>query len=521
VKTEAKVGLLFFLGIGLALWFSIFIARGAGGDGEFFVRFQRILNLRIGDPVTYNGVRVGTVRQIDPEIVGDRALATVRFDLEEGVRNAILLNDETRFTITEGFLGGGQLNILTTGRGEPLTVGNVNGRVGEDPVGINDAIQKISDVIEENREDIRRAVRALPDAIGGIRDMGRNVSDLVEENRERVGEAIARIGDAADALDEILAENRTALKEGVENFGAAAGEVRGMVAENRADVRAAIERLPDAADRIAGLAADLREVVADNKQRIGSILEGIDRFVPKLNDIGDDLRDITGEIRGGEGSAHKLIYEEDLIAKAKVAIDSATQRLEEIRPVTEGFSQLKIYAGVRSGVNLRSERIYTTGYLRLEPRPWKFYEGGVTWRTAPEDQKTLQEDPDDFNVDFDLTLGWRFFPDHDRELYWLTARGGFIEGQLGGQVDVPLFDDDWVLSIMARDTDSDRNKRDRRYEGGKVFGRATLNVRVWDRIHLTVGGDDLLHDPGPFVGLRGELLDNDLRNIISVLGFMP
>ena len=46
-------------------------------------------------------------------------------------------------------------------------------------------------------------------------------------------------------------------------------------------------------------------------------------------------------------------------------------------------------------------------YLRIEPKPWKFYQAGVSYRTAPSDRIELKDDPNKLNVDFNLLIGWR------------------------------------------------------------------------------------------------------------------
>jgi hypothetical protein len=66
VNSEVKVGILFFLGLGLLLWFTIFTTQIGQTKGAYAVRFPRVTRLKEGDGVTYNGVRVGTVTEVAP-----------------------------------------------------------------------------------------------------------------------------------------------------------------------------------------------------------------------------------------------------------------------------------------------------------------------------------------------------------------------------------------------------------------------------------------------------------------------
>jgi hypothetical protein len=74
---------------------------------------------------------------------------------------------------------------------------------------------------------------------------------------------------------------------------------------------------------------------------------------------------------------------------------------------------------------------------------------------------------------------------------------------------------------MVRQKDNDRDPLDRRYEEGDAMARAWIEYRPFKRwlVYIVAGADDLIDNPGPWVGLRAELLDNDLRNLTAVSGF--
>ena len=57
MNSEIKVGILFFIGLGLLLWFTIFVTQIGTSRGEYAIRFPRVEKLKEGDQVTYNGVR--------------------------------------------------------------------------------------------------------------------------------------------------------------------------------------------------------------------------------------------------------------------------------------------------------------------------------------------------------------------------------------------------------------------------------------------------------------------------------
>ena len=159
-------------------------------------------------------------------------------------------------------------------------------------------------------------------------------------------------------------------------------------------------------------------------------------------------------------------------------------------------------------------------YLRIEPKPWKFYEGGVSYRTSPSDRVEAKDDPNKLNFDINLLFGWRFFPDDEAQRYGVSVAAGLIETKIGGYVEFPVVGD-FNVRVMGRFKDNQRNVDDRRYEDGDFLLRATLGYRIWKRIYLNVGVNDLIDHPGLWGGIRVDLLDNDLRNLTSVSAISP
>ena len=301
----------------------------------------------------------------------------------------------------------------------------------------------------------------------------------------------------------------------------AASEIRDLVAENRPDIRTAVETLPDAVANIRDAAGDLRSMVNENRQDIRALMGNLASFAPKLDRIGTNVEDITDQIASGQGTLGRLVYEDTLHEKTVSAVDSLGQRMEEVKPFTAGFSDLRFYGGVWTGANVGDDRFRGKAYLRIEPRPWKFYNVGVSYLWDNSDRDIADEDPDDLNVDIDLTMGWRFFPDNDNQRYGLTIQGGLIESALGGQVDFPIYGPVHG-SIMARAKRNTFDDDERRYEeGSDPFVRAYLEWKVWRGISVMAGAEDVAHDPEPWIGIRAEILDNDLRNLTNAAALAP
>lgn len=517
LSTELKVGALFFVGLGLALWFTLQTSRAANGSGDFTLHFRRVAKLAPGDPVLYNGVKVGKIAAVQPVLVNGEPRVRVGFTVDGPMRSAVLIGPESEARITQGLLGGPALELVAQG-GEPLSNERLKLVRISDPASLDEVLRAIQTVIEENRAELKAVIASARGTLERLGEASAQLRDAVAENRENLKSAIANAERMTREIGDLVAENRAAVRAMIARIEAAADQIARLVEENRADVRAAIERLPRAIENFSQAAAEIRDTVAENRADIRTAVQNIASFSPKLDRIGDHLETATAQIAAGKGTLGKLVMEDTLHQQASSVLRKAEERLEEVKPFTQGISQLKFYAGLEAGSNVTSGASRGEAYLRLEPQPWKFWHLGVSYRTAEEERRVRSDDPDKIPVDINALFGWRWWPDDDIERYRLSLAGGLIDSKLGVMIDLAL-SERFDLRGIARLKDSERQPDDRRYEEGDVRVRATLSWRVFERWWLIVGGDDLVDRPGVFLALRGELLDADLRNALTAMSF--
>lgn len=521
MSTEIKVGLLFFLGLGIALWFTLFVGNINGGDAAYWVRFPRVQGIDAGAAVTYNGVKVGSVRVVEPRLENGVPSVAIGFAVDAEHRDAILINGDTRFRISQGLLGGATLDILNGNGGQPIAQDLLDAARGEPPVSINEALEQLAAMVEENRTSLREAIAALPDAVDSFGAMSDEIRGTVADNRDDIGRAVGNIADMSGEIRTFVAENRTGVNTAIGNFARMSAEIQRLVAENRDDIRAAVAALPDAVGNARDATERLEQILSENRAAVKRMLDRLASFAPKLDRIGDDVGAITGQIASGEGTLGRLVFEDTLHDKTVTAVDSFEQRLDEVKPFTSGFSDLKFYTGLQGGYDIDDGATSSTAYLRIEPKPWKFYEAGVGYRTAPTDRDTRPDDPEDFNVDLHFLVGYRFFPSDSIQRYRLSVAGGLLENGLGGRVGYHLLDNlETRLSARMRHDDFDPD--DRRFEDGNgAFVRWTMDYTLWRRVSVSAGLNDVLHDADPWIGISGELLDNDVRNLVTAAGVLP
>ncbi len=508
MKPELKVGLLFFIGLALILTFTLFVTDWHSGGSDFSVRFPRVSRLKQSDGVTYNGVRVGSISAVTPVLSDDgRPLVEVKFTVDNNKRKAVLIDAKTEFRIVQGLLGGATMEISSSG-GHPLKAqGDLAGLVGTEPIGIDETLSSVRAMIDENRAEVREAIKSLRSGIKNFGEMSGEIRDVVKENRGAIGDAVTNVGSMSEAIRQVVKENQAALKTAMDNLSA-------MLAENRESVKTAVLH-------IGGAAANIEAAVGDNRDDLRKVMAGLANAAPRLDKISANLELITQQVAEGKGTIGKLVMEDTLHTKSVQAVDSFNQRLEEVKPVTSGFSQLKFIGGIDYGTNVSSGSSTSSAYIRIEPRSWKFYQAGASYRTEPDSRTSVREDPDKLHVDFTFVLGWRFLANDAQQNYRLSIAAGLVETQLGGWVETPVWRDRLALRVLLRHKDNGRDTDDRRYEKGQAMLRATAELRLWQRVSLIAGGDDLIDKPGLWVGVRGELLDNDLRNMVTLAAFKP
>ncbi len=176
---EFIVGVVFFIAIGVLGYYTIV-------RGEFFqareynygtVLFDDVEGLSIGDKVLVNGVACGTVDAI--ELISDyKVIVSLKlyrsFNLYENYK--ITLKNQTAL--------GGRIIVINPGAAEvkgqiyePVeSLKNLNG------VAIGDPLTKISEVIDENRADIRIAIKNISEFTEKINKGQGTIAKLVNED---------------------------------------------------------------------------------------------------------------------------------------------------------------------------------------------------------------------------------------------------------------------------------------------------------------------------------------------------
>lgn len=195
---ELIVGVVFFVALGVLGYYTI--VRGELFDAREYIYgtviFDDVEGLVIGDKVLVNGVVCGTVDAID--LMADyKVIVSLKlyrfFNLFENYR--ITLKNQTAL--------GGRIIVINPGAAEvkgeifePVeSLKNLNG------IAIGDPLTKISEVIDENREDLRTAIRNISEFTEKINKGQGTIAKLVNDDT-LINDADLMIKELRDTIED-------------------------------------------------------------------------------------------------------------------------------------------------------------------------------------------------------------------------------------------------------------------------------------------------------------------------------
>jgi len=176
---EFIVGAVFFLAMGILGYYTI--VRGELFDTREFVYgtviFDDVEGLAIGDKMLVNGVESGTVTAID-------LMADYKVIVSFKLYRFFNLYENYKITLKNQTALGGRIIVINPGAAEVKgqifeqveSMKNLNG------ISIGDPLTKISEVIDENREDIRIAIRNISEFSEKINKGQGTIAKLVNED---------------------------------------------------------------------------------------------------------------------------------------------------------------------------------------------------------------------------------------------------------------------------------------------------------------------------------------------------
>ncbi|WP_022850024.1 MlaD family protein [Limisalsivibrio acetivorans] len=509
---EAKVGAFVILCFAVITFISL-----RAGDIPFLnndkgyiitAHLNNAAGLTTDSAVMFHGVDVGKVKDIT---------------LEAGTPVAKLLIDD-KYTIPEnvmvvvrskGFLGEkyaelavipgeeprGAITAQTTlKRSESITdfdeLGNKMGDIADDIKEITSALKEVL-ASEAAKTNITRT-------LSNVRNTTDTVNTLVQDNEMRVNRIVQNVEELTAALNTMTQANQQNVNRIIENIRVATEDIR--------------RQTPMITSDIASASSDVKDIVGSNKEDIGETVRNLKTVTAKLETTVDNMNDITGKVKSGEGTVGQLIYDN------KTA-DNVNNTLTSLQSSLNKLEQLQVYLSFEAERLIDEEASKGHMRVRIVPNEKRYYLLGVdsmpdgrteTTRTYYKEDHTgastggdieyyaIEEETKPDSLKFTAQYAHRFTDD-------FYFRVGLMESDFGVGADYyPLKNRNLVLNLDAYDFPGKNDD----YE---THVTATARYRFHENFFVKGGYDDMLNEETRtfFIGGGVEFRDDDLKYLMG------
>jgi phospholipid/cholesterol/gamma-HCH transport system substrate-binding protein len=240
-RTDVRVGITVLLGV-LLLLLGIAWAKGWGLGGDAFTTqavFATTGGLGVGDPVTINGVKKGSVKDI--ELRKNDVLVTLGFpeslDLRRDARASITMLE---------LMGGKKVDLLTGSAPEPLprgaiVPGNFAGDISSVVASVSSLSQtmgsisadadtlftSLNDILTPDaRQDLKLALRDARSTLGTIQQAAARLNSIAATNGPLLKSTLTEAQRAASSFSDVVGENRAGLRMFIDSTSRAVAEAR-------------------------------------------------------------------------------------------------------------------------------------------------------------------------------------------------------------------------------------------------------------------------------------------------------
>lgn len=214
VSNEAKIGMMVVFVI---IMLGILTIRTGdfnfSKEGYFIkIHFQNIDGISLNAPVMYNGLEVGSVKEISIVNVGDATKMELDIWLD---KTAQLREGAKAYVKNMGFLGEKYVGLSSGNAGAPyLKEGSI--LVGDEPADLDKLLQdgqvitknfkdisgNINERLTVNEEAIDRIVNNVDSAMKNIASISQNLDERLKKNEEHIDQIFVKLESSAVNLDQ-------------------------------------------------------------------------------------------------------------------------------------------------------------------------------------------------------------------------------------------------------------------------------------------------------------------------------
>lgn len=276
ISKELKTGVIAIVIITLFIWGYNFLKDQSVYDSirKFYVEYADVQGLKVNDPVTINGLKVGKVSDISfhPEKVGK---LVIQLDITNTVKFSS--NSITKI-YSPDLLGSKRIKIIMANDGE---------------------------LVAENRDTLKGEID-----LGILGELDNQIGPLKSKLENFVSNTDSLILDISNLLD---AENQRNLKASIENFKNLSYKVDQILESNKVKIDSVVSNANNSLLSISQMMDSL------NKADLGATVVSLQATLRTFNQVLDS-------VQSGHGSIGKLMRDDALYNN----LESASKELEEL-----------------------------------------------------------------------------------------------------------------------------------------------------------------------------------------------
>ncbi len=480
----ARVGLMVVAGILVAIAVYRYVDnRGATGDGYMvFARIRDAQGLIPQSRVTIAGISVGYIDQIK--------LENGKARVEMIIRNDVPLYEDAALALRSASLLGEKIIAINPGTiTEPTLEDGDEIRVVEEQLGTDQIMRTVGAIAN----DVKAVTEQLSHAFG------------TDEAGQRMEGALRDLSEALETINRTLAANEGAINNIVANI------------ENTTEEGG--PRLIRILDNVEAATEDVKELLGENRdeldQGIGEVddtIASIHRASEELEDVLEDVHEVTDRTARGEGTIGRLTSDETLINEVE-------EIAEGVNNIVGGIGRLRTILELRSEYNFLADTFKTYFSLELEPREGRYFllqlvddprgDEDVTTTLVRRSPPIPGEPAVYQETRITRSDALRFTVMLAKRVSFATFRFGIMESSGGLGLDLDFFDNRLTIDTDIFDFGANDLPRIRTRVGFEIVSR------FW----IVAGLDDIANqDRDVFLGLMLRFDDDDLKGILPFAG---
>ncbi len=287
-KTEIKVGIMVIAGTLLFLWVLGWAKNFSfSADDNFLdIKFPTVAGLELGDPVTVNGVRKGSVE--DFQIESEDVIVNIKLDSDVDLRK------DAEFAVSMlDLMGGKKINISPGNASEKIDYNKMQqGRFNADIPGVMSMLGDMQVDLNGTIKDVKVTLTSLNNYLTD------------QKLNENIKSSISNLKDLTQKLNTLIDRNQEDLRKITSNTVELTNDAKELIHNNKESIQGSISGLNTVIQRSDSLLAKLNflaDETSARKNNLGKLLYDENLYkdlAGTLKDVKELTRILTEQLKG-------------------------------------------------------------------------------------------------------------------------------------------------------------------------------------------------------------------------------